>query len=232
MRTIVGVVTLLVVFVAVSASAFARLNAAARAPIDRVGPPPASAYSSAFTAAVWAQVERVKPVAVDRETSLLRGYLNAGTGSGARVRIRGFLLSSVAATTLGYGHASFIDVLELIIASNMLRLRSTPDDLAALYGARVVYAPHLAGVEAAARQLFGKPPALLDGSEAALLAELAWARDRCNVERLYDRREALLGRMRSLDLEPTPVAQAAAIIDGSSSAPSPMVLGSLCNIER
>lgn len=101
----------------------------------------------------------------------------------------------------------FAGRLQEIYWSMVLEARLTKEQILEIYLNRAPYGPRLQGVAAASRRLFGKPPAVLSPSEAALLAVLPRAPSRYDPHRFpttaIRARNRLLHRMRDLGwLEP------------------------------
>ena len=199
----------LVVIVAVTATGallISRVRDEVTRRIDQGYRPRPTVYSSAFTDALWAQVEREVPVELDRDVSALSLILAAATGQAQSTR--GFLLASVAARSLALLEQHPDDttapkavlVLRELLRTEALLERYDVDTLAAIYAESAPFGGGIVGLDLAAQQLVGKPPALLDASEAASLLTLSWSPNRCDLERLRDRGQALRARMQTLHL--------------------------------
>ena len=204
--------------------AWQRETSAAGAFLETHWPPSASAYSRAFTDAVWMQTERRLPMEIDRTALVLPNLFAPDPDAGPS----GFMLMSVAATALveeRHGERAPISdaarLWHLGALIEALRQRASPDDLAAIYGEQTVFAPHIVGIASASQQLFGKPPALLLPHEAALLVHLAWTRNPCDTRRLTRNRDELVARMAK-------VALTDATAEGQLLGVTNLVLGSLC----
>lgn len=165
-------------------------------------------YSPAFTEALWAQVERQTPVELDRNVTVLSLVLAAATGKAQESK--GFLLASVAARSLALAEHAPEDmeggravmVLRELLRAEALLKKLDVDTLAAIYAESAPFGGNLTGLDQAAWQFFGKPPALLDPVEAATLLTISWTPNRCDLERLRERRNALLAKMQSMQLAP------------------------------
>lgn len=208
LRTIVLIAVLVIVSATVTGVVYVtRLRHDVIQGLDGGYLPPASAYSSAFTDALWARVESGTPVDLDRSVTLLGLVQQAMTrndGGGAK----GFLFASVAARSMALREglpedldgARAIVVLRELMRTEALLKRFDVDTLAAMYAESAPFGPGLVGLAAASEQLLGKPAALLDAREAATLLELSWTTNRCDLPRLAERRDALLGRMQAMQL--------------------------------
>ncbi len=209
MRTIILIVVLAIAAaLATAAVVLSRMRHDVTARIDQGYQPPLAARSSAFTDALWAQLERQTPVELDRDVSVSSLMLAAATGRAQSSK--GFLLASVAARSLALaehhpddtnGPRALIVFRELLRTEALLQ-RYDVDTLAAIYAESAPFGGGMIGLEVAAQQLFGKPAALLDASEAASLLTLSWSPNRCDVDRLTERRNGLLAKMQTMHLAP------------------------------
>ncbi len=170
--------------------------------------PRASVYSSAFTDALWAQVERQVPIELERGVGVASLLLAAATGRAHDSK--GFLVASVAARALALAEQHPDDteapraiiVFRELLRTEALLNRYDVDTLTAIYAESAPFGGGMVGLDVAAIQLVGKPPALLDASEAASLLTLAWTTNRCDLDRLRERRNGLLAKMQSMQLSP------------------------------
>jgi hypothetical protein len=183
----------------------ARLQHDVTQPIAQGYRPRGTAYSAAFTDALWAQVERGTPVVVTRDASLVALVLAAANPEGAQT-IPGFLMATVAASSLGVAthvlerERSTGAVLRELLLTQELLERYDPDDLAAMYAETADFGNGMVGLEVASAQLFGKSAAVLEAGEAASLLVLAWTPHRGDAPRLLERRNALLAKMQDMGL--------------------------------
>ena len=210
LRTIGLIATAVVVFaIAIVAVYVSRIYREAAKILPYDYRPSAHAYSSAFTDALWVQVEHGGSVVIDTNVTV-SSLLFAAVTLSPRTR-SGFLLATVAARSrqlaAGVSETSQTDVgsnaiavLREIIRADILMKRYDPDTLAAIYADTASFGGSITGLDAAATQLLGKPAALLTAAEAAFLVTLSWTTNRCDMGRLRKRSSELLASMRAARL--------------------------------
>ena len=207
LRTVLFILVLVIAATLATASVVvSRVRHEVTARIDQGYHPRPAVYSSAFTDALWAQVERQTPVELDRSVSVASLLLAAATNKAHDSK--GFLVASVAARSLALleHHPDDTDAPKaLVVFRELLRTealleRYDVDTLAAIYAESASFGGGMVGLDVAAEQLLGKPAALLDANEAASLLTLSWSPNRCDLDRLRDRRNGLLAKMQGMQL--------------------------------
>jgi membrane carboxypeptidase/penicillin-binding protein PbpC len=215
LRTIIIILVLAIAATLATVSvAVSRVRQEVTQRIDQGYRPRAEAFSSTFTDALWAQVERQTPVVLDRSVGVVSLLLAAATGRAHSSR--GFLVASVAARSLALLErhpddtqaAKAVVVFRELLRTEALLDRYDVDTLTAIYAESAPFGGGMVGLDVAARHLFGKPAALLDANEAASLLTLSWSPNRCDLERLRERRNGLLAKMQSMQLAPVDMAPA------------------------